>query len=151
MAKNILDVIEARGPQPHTPGGDHAVGGVVGGATVVASSAAVSISPHGSGVPKVRHAAPVHPSMTNNGGGHAVSRRHGTAQPLDNVQGSRPTKAVPVPPLHTGAPGRPMTSDPDYRHASYSPELGDAVIAETVGPRHLPGAEHHSHSRYAKK
>jgi hypothetical protein len=137
---------------PYTAPRGHAVGGVESGATVVHSPAAVSISPHGV-VPKrtATEAPPIHPSMTPGNRGHAVSKAHAPAQPLDNVQGSLPTKAVDVPPLHMGARGRDLTSDPTYRGPRYDTDHGDAILNEADGSTHLPGAVHHSHTSNMRK
>jgi hypothetical protein len=134
---------------PYAAPRGHAVGGVESGATIIHSPAAVAINPT-AGLPKrtSTEAPPVHQSMANNGGnrGHAVSKSIPTAAQLLSVQGSDATKRVDLPPLHSGARGRDLTSDPTYRGPSYDPSAGDAVLDESEGSRHLPGAVHHSHT-----
>jgi hypothetical protein len=154
MTKIPHSEAEIKKALPYGAKRDFAVGAVQDGTTVVHSPAVVSISPYGT-VPKrtAHEAPPVHPSMAHNGGnrGHAVSKAHAPAQPLASVQGSDATKRVDVPPLHMGARGRDMTSDPTYRGPKYRPDLADAVLDETVGDRHLPGAKPVGHTDNMRK
>lgn len=95
-------------------------------------------------------APPAEPVDTTRG--HAVSKHIPPAAPITDLRGKHPTKPVDVPPLHPGARGREMSTDPHYkRMATYDPAQGDRVLDSAVGSTPLPGRKHHSHTDNMRK
>jgi hypothetical protein len=126
---------------------EHAIGGVIGGSTIVAGGPAAAITGR-DGLPKCTQKVHFpHPSTTA-----AQRQPGGRGSPTGAIAPRQPIVANPSTPRPTPTPGitygahGPRGERGHAVHVNHDPALGDRILAEGIfsGSARFPGERHHS-------